>query len=198
MIGPKVMDVYQERACNLILAPQSQKAFDLNAEPAAVRDRYGRHSFGQGVLLARRLIEQGVPLVTVYWNGEEVPGGWDLHYKNYQYLKVLAAAPRPQLFRLAGGPGARGLLDETLVVWMGEFGRRRGWRTREAGATGAAATPWSWPAPVSSPAWSTADPTSTPRTRLRTRSVRKTWSPRSTTAWASARTPNSATRSAGP
>ena len=123
VIGPKVMDVYQERACNLILSPQSQKAFDLNAEPAPVRDRYGRHRFGQGALLARRLVEQGVPLVTVYWNGEEVPGGWDLHYKNYEYLKVLAPLLDRTYSALLEDLATRGLLDETLVVWMGEFGR---------------------------------------------------------------------------
>jgi uncharacterized protein (DUF1501 family) len=117
------MDAYQERACNLILSPQSQKAFDLSAEPAAVRDRYGRHRFGQGVLLARRLVERGVPLVTVYWNGEEVPGGWDLHYKNYEYLKVLAPRLDRAYSALLEDLTARGLLDETLVVWMGEFGR---------------------------------------------------------------------------
>jgi hypothetical protein len=123
VLGPNVTDVYQERAFNMILAPQTQKAFDLNAEPAAMRDRYGRHKFGQGVLLARRLVEQGVPLVTVYWNGEEVPGGWDLHYKNYQYLKVLAPLLDRAYAALLEDLAARGLLDETLVVWMGEFGR---------------------------------------------------------------------------
>jgi hypothetical protein len=123
LIGSKVMDTYQERACNLILSPQSYKAFDLNAEPAAVRDRYGRHRFGQGVLLARRLIEQGVPLATVYWNGEEVPGGWDLHYKNYEYLKVLTPLLDRTYSALLEDLAVRGLLDETLVVWMGEFGR---------------------------------------------------------------------------
>ena len=119
----RAMDAHQERAFNMILAPQTQRAFDLHAEPAAVRDRYGRTKFGQGALLARRLIEHGVPLVTVYWNGEEVPGGWDLHYRNAQYLPILA----PQLDRgfsaLLDDLDARGLLDETLVVWMGEFGR---------------------------------------------------------------------------
>ncbi|HYT89489.1 MAG TPA: DUF1501 domain-containing protein, partial [Gemmataceae bacterium] len=80
LVGQRALDAHQERAFNRILSPQTRTAFDLNAEPARVRDRYGRHKFGQGVLLARRLIEQGVPLVTVYWNGEEVPGGWDLHY----------------------------------------------------------------------------------------------------------------------
>ncbi len=123
VLGQRSMDAHQERAFNMILAPQTQRAFDLSAESAPLRDRYGRTKFGQGALLARRLIEHGVPLVTVYWNGEEVPGGWDLHYRNYQYLPILA----PQLDRgfsaLLEDLDVRGLLNETLVVWMGEFGR---------------------------------------------------------------------------
>jgi Protein of unknown function (DUF1501). len=90
-----------------------------------VRERYGRHKFGQGVLLARRLVERGVPLVTVYWNGEEVPGGWDLHYKNRERLPPLAAPLDRAFSALLDDLSTRGLLDETLVVWMGEFGRRR-------------------------------------------------------------------------
>ena len=117
------IDAHQERAFNMILAPETQRAFDLNAEPGAVRDRYGRTKFGQGALLARRLIEYGVPLVTVYWNGEEVPGGWDLHYRNAQYLPVLAPQLDAGFSALIDDLCARGLLDETLVVWMGEFGR---------------------------------------------------------------------------
>ncbi len=122
-LSHRAMDTHQERAFNMILAPNTQRAFDLNSEPANVRDRYGRTKFGQGALLARRLVEHGVPLVTVYWNGEEVPGGWDLHYRNAQYLPILA----PQLDRgfsaLLEDLAARGMLDDTLVVWMGEFGR---------------------------------------------------------------------------
>src|SRR4029077_17259099 len=112
------MDAHQERAFNLILAPQTRTAFDLNAEPNPVRDRYGRHRFGQGVLLARRLFEQGGPLVTVYWNGEEVPGGWDLHYENYARLKVLTPPLDEAFSALLEDLAQRGLLDETLVVWM--------------------------------------------------------------------------------
>jgi hypothetical protein len=117
------MDAHYERAFNMILAPQTRTAFDLNAEPDKVRERYGRHKFGQGVLLARRLVEHGVPLVTVYWNGEEVPGGWDLHYKNRERLPPLAAALDRAFAALLDELSDRGLLDETLVVWMGEFGR---------------------------------------------------------------------------
>jgi hypothetical protein len=118
-----IMDAHQERAFNMILAPRTRTAFDLNAEPTRVRDRYGRHKFGQGVLLARRLVEHGVPLVTVYWNGEEVPGGWDLHYRNRERLPPLAGPLDRAFSGLLDDLGARGLYDETLVVWMGEFGR---------------------------------------------------------------------------
>jgi hypothetical protein len=121
LLPRRAMDAHQQRAFNMILAPQTQSAFDLNAEPARLRDRYGRTKFGQGALLARRLIEHGVPLVTVYWNGEEVPGGWDLHYRNAQYLPVLAPQLDGGFSALLDDLSARGLLDETLVVWMGEF-----------------------------------------------------------------------------
>jgi hypothetical protein len=123
VLGRRLMDAHQERAFNMILAPRTRAAFDLTAEPARVRDRYGRHKFGQGVLLARRLVEHGVPLVTVYWNGEEVPGGWDLHYRNRERLPPLAAPLDRAFSALLDDLDARGLLEETLVVWMGEFGR---------------------------------------------------------------------------
>jgi len=123
VLGRCAMDAHQERAFAMILAPATRAAFELEAEPAPVRDRYGRHKFGQGVLLARRLVERGVPLVTVYWNGEEVPGGWDLHYKNRERLPPLAGPLDRAFSALLDDLAARGLLDETLVVWMGEFGR---------------------------------------------------------------------------
>jgi hypothetical protein len=123
VLGRRPMDAYQERAVNMILAPATRTAFDLNAEPPGVREHYGRHKFGQGVLLARRLVEHGVPLVTVYWNGEEVPGGWDLHYRNRERLPPLAGPLDRAFSALLDDLSVRGLLDETLVVWMGEFGR---------------------------------------------------------------------------
>jgi hypothetical protein len=123
LLGRRTLDTHQGRAFDLIMAPGTRTAFDLNAEPAGLRERYGRHKFGQGVLLARRLVERGVPLVTVYWNGEEVPGGWDLHYKNRERLPPLAAPLDRAFSALLDDLSTRGLLDETLVVWMGEFGR---------------------------------------------------------------------------
>ncbi|OAI48036.1 hypothetical protein AYO44_01125 [Planctomycetaceae bacterium SCGC AG-212-F19] len=112
-----------ERAFDLLLSAEAKKAFDLNDEPAAVRDRYGRTKFGQGVLMARRLIEAGVPLVNVFWNGEEVPGGWDLHYNSYKNLRVLMPSLDRAWSALLEDLAQRGLLEDTLVVWMGEFGR---------------------------------------------------------------------------
>ena len=75
------------------------------------------------VLATLCCVEQGVPLVTVFWNGEEVPGGWDLHYKNKERLPPLAGPLDRAFSALLDDLAARGLLDETLVVWMGEFGR---------------------------------------------------------------------------
>jgi hypothetical protein len=123
VLGRATMDAHQQRAFNIILAPSTRTAFDLNREPAEVRQRYGRHKFGQGVLLARRLVERGVPLVTVYWNGDEVPGGWDLHYRNRERLPPLAAPLDRAFSALLDDLFTRGLLDDTLVVCMGEFGR---------------------------------------------------------------------------
>jgi hypothetical protein len=123
VLGRRTMDAHQARAFDMILAPKTRTAFELDAEPARMRERYGRHKFGQGVLLARRLVERGVPLVTVFWNGEEIPGGWDLHYRNRERLPPLAAPLDRAFSALLDDLSVRGLLDDTLVVWMGEFGR---------------------------------------------------------------------------
>lgn len=126
---------HQERAFNLLLSPKAQQAFDLKAERAEVRDRYGRHKFGQAVLLARRLIEHGVPLVTVFWHGEEaVNQGWDLHYDSYNKLRKLMPPLDRAYSTLLEDLTERGLLDETLVVWTGEFGRAP--RIEEKGGRG--------------------------------------------------------------
>jgi hypothetical protein len=117
------LDAHYQRAFDLIGAAQSHRAFDLGAEPDKVRNRYGRTKFGQGVLLARRLVEHGVPLTTVFWNGHDGADNWDLHYESYPKLKKLLP-PLDQAFSaLLDDLSERGLLDETLVVWMGEFGR---------------------------------------------------------------------------
>ena len=101
------------------------KAFDLAQEPDALRDAYGRNQFGQGCLLARRLIERGVPFVEVSLNG--VQGGqglgWDTHMDNFEQVKRLSGVLDPAWATLLEDLATRGLLDSTLIVWMGEFGR---------------------------------------------------------------------------
>ena len=104
------------RARRLVLSPRI-KAFDLTQESDAARDRYGRTEFGQGCLLARRLIEQGVTCVEV-----ESPG-WDTHDDNFNRVRTLAGQVDPAFAALVADLKDRGLLDTTLVVWMGEFGR---------------------------------------------------------------------------
>lgn len=117
------------QALALLRSPRVRGAFDLEREPVTVRDRYGRSKFGQSVLLARRLVEAGVPLVHVNWPRE--PGDtsssnplWDTHQRNAERLRdVLMPQMDAAYGALLEDLTARGLLDETLVVWMGEFGR---------------------------------------------------------------------------
>lgn len=105
-----------QRAAQLMHSEKA-KAFDLSAEPAAVRDAYGRGAFGEGCLLARRLVEFGVSFVEV------ALGGWDTHRDNASRIKSLCGTVDPALSALIGDLKTRGLLDTTLVIWMGEFGR---------------------------------------------------------------------------
>lgn len=101
------------------------EAFDLGREPESVRDAYGRSLFGQGCLLARRLVERGVPFVEVTLSG--VPGapgvGWDTHTNNFESVRKLSDVLDPAWATLMDDLYARGLLETTLIVWMGEFGR---------------------------------------------------------------------------
>jgi uncharacterized protein (DUF1501 family) len=113
----------QSRALDLLLAPTTARAFDLSRETPALRDRYGRHPHGQSCLLARRLIEAGSRLVTVNWP-DDGQTFWDTHGKNFPSLKDRLMPPADRAFSaLLDDLSARGLLDETLVVWVGEFGR---------------------------------------------------------------------------
>ncbi len=120
-------DAHGRRAFDLISSGQSRKAFDIASEPDGVRDRYGRTRFGQSVLLARRLVEAGVSLVQVNWT--RIPdkpnqGGWDTHAKHNELIKTLLMPMMDQAYSaLLEDLESRGLLDETLVVWFGEFGR---------------------------------------------------------------------------
>lgn len=100
-------------------------AFRLDDEPNALRDRYGRNPFGQACLLARRLVEKGVAFVEVALNGLENRGGagWDSHTDNFQTVRDLCEVLDPAWATLMSDLQERGLLESTLVVWMGEFGR---------------------------------------------------------------------------
>lgn len=119
---------YYGQAFNLLLSGRAQAAFDLNAEPDALRDRYGRCTFGQSCLLARRLVEAGTQFVQVNWpavaNGNPVVDAFDTHAANFGPLKDLHLPKLdPALATLIEDLDERGLLDETLVVAVGEFGR---------------------------------------------------------------------------
>jgi hypothetical protein len=121
------LDPYYTRAFDLISSPVAQRAFDIGAEPAAVRDRYGRHIFGQSVLLARRLVEAGVRLVHVNWvRHDNGPGGqgYDSHRNHLAWASNELLPPTDAAFAaLVEDLADRGLLDETLVILTGEFGR---------------------------------------------------------------------------
>ncbi len=100
------------------------RAFHLEEEPASVRDAYGRNRFGQGCLLARRLVERGVPFVEVSLGGADGQTlGWDTHGDNFATVRRLSGLLDPAWGTLMDDLKDRGLLDTTLIVWMGEFGR---------------------------------------------------------------------------
>lgn len=100
----------------MILSPH-MKAFNLGEEPEPIRTAYGRNSFGQGCLLARRLVQAGVTFVEVRCNG------WDTHQQSHEKVGKLAAQVDPAFATLIRDLKSHGLLDSTLIVWMGEFGR---------------------------------------------------------------------------
>ncbi len=110
-----------ERAV-VLMRSKAAKGFDLDEEPAAVRDAYGRNRFGQGCLLARRLVERGVPFVEVTHAGAGGLG-WDTHADNFDAVRDLSKTLDPAWATLMSELKSRGLLGSTLIVWMGEFGR---------------------------------------------------------------------------
>jgi hypothetical protein len=126
-------DEYYDRAIGMLTSDKVRQAFDLSAEKPEVRDRYGRTTYGQGCLLARRLVESGVKFVTVYFadsigGRSTTSGGWDTHgFDNTRMFPIVEKYHFPiteqTLPTLLDDLEERGLLEETLVVWMGEFGR---------------------------------------------------------------------------
>jgi hypothetical protein len=121
------MAAQYERAFALLAARDVAGAFDLSREDPRTRERYGMNVHGQSVLQARRLVEAGVPLVTVFWQNDGITNVsvyWDTHNRNFLDLKTRLCPAADQAFAaLLDDLGQRGLLDETLVVWSGEMGR---------------------------------------------------------------------------
>jgi hypothetical protein len=114
----KARDSFYEKAHGLITAPAAKRAFNLELETPALRDAYGRNTFGQSCLLARRLVEAGVHFVTV------TDGGWDTHADNFNSLKKRKLPMLDRAYAaLLQDLQDRGLLASTLVVWFGDFGR---------------------------------------------------------------------------
>ena len=114
------LDRFTEQALTMITAPAVRKALDLSLEPAALRDRYGRDSIGQSLLMARRLVEAGSRFVTAAGHNLN---GWDTHSDNDTRTKKAAAAFDSTFPVFLEDLEQRGLLDSTLVIAMGEFGR---------------------------------------------------------------------------
>lgn len=114
-LGQDHKTTYQ-RAVTLMKSKEG-KAFDLSQEPSSSRSAYGSSKFGEGCLLARRLVEVGVSFVEV------TLGGWDTHQDNFERVKSLSRQVDPAMGALVKDLKERGLLDSTLVIWMGEFGR---------------------------------------------------------------------------
>ena len=134
-------DANRRRAFDLLAsAAGEQSAFKLDEEPLTVRERYGLNPHGQSVLQARRLVERGVKLVSVYWPNDGIKNVsvyWDTHSRNFIDLKERLMPVADQAFSaLIDDLEERGMLDETLVLWTGEFGRtpRVGQRNSDAGA----------------------------------------------------------------
>jgi hypothetical protein len=116
-------DQFSERAYSLLTSTAAQAAFRISDEPDAVRDKFGRTTVGQSCLLARRLVEAGVSFVTINDRGMGQLG-WDTHAQNFPTIKNNLAPPLDRgVAALVEDLSQRGLLDSTLVIMMGEFGR---------------------------------------------------------------------------
>jgi len=127
------LDEYYDKALAMLHSSRLRKAFDLSSEPPKLREAYGRHTYGQSCLLARRLVEAGAKFVTVYFSGNiggqsTTEGGWDTHgFNNTRMYPIIEKYHLPltnqTLPTFLEDLDSRGLLESTLVVWMGEFGR---------------------------------------------------------------------------
>jgi hypothetical protein len=123
-VSPQSHLTAYQRALRL-MRTEAARAFNLEEEPSRLRDAYGRSLFGQGCLLARRLVERGVPFVEVALTGvnNNMNFGWDTHIQNFNAVRQLSEVLDPAWATLMEDLKSRGLLDTTLIAWMGEFGR---------------------------------------------------------------------------
>ena len=134
------LDGYQQQAFRLLGSPATGKAFDLAAEPAPLRERYGRTPFGQGCLLARRLAEAGVPMINVHYC-QTPTGSWDTHGQHFSQMKRSLCPTFDRAFAaLVADLDDRGLLGQTLVLANAEFGRT----PKINGAAGRDHWPWAY------------------------------------------------------
>src|SRR5437870_331482 len=127
-VSAYALDKYYQKAFSLVLSGRARNAFDLAQEPDKVRDKYGRHTFGQGCLMARRLIEAGTRFVQMNWpsvaNGDPNVDAWDTHAANFGPLREIHCPKLDSgLSALLEDMDQRGLLKETMVIAVGEFGR---------------------------------------------------------------------------
>ena len=164
------IDAFYDRALTMLASPKVKQAFDLSKEPPKLRDAYGRTTYGQSCLLARRLVEAGVRFVTVYYSAASIGGRG--HAAAGTPTATTSTSSKDRLLpitdravpTLIDDLESRGLLDETLVVWMGEFGRspkviNTASSAPTAATTGRSATPSCSPAAASPRARSTAPAT---------------------------------------
>lgn len=127
-VASYALDEYYDKAFNLILSGRAKKAFDLNEEPSKIRDKYGRHTFGQSLLMARRLVEAGTRFVQINWpavaNGDPNSDAWDCHAGILKPVRDLHGPKLDSgLSSLVTDLAERGMLEDTLVLAIGEFGR---------------------------------------------------------------------------
>src|SRR5687767_894652 len=127
-VAANAIDSYYQKALDLVISGKARDAFDLEKEPKEMREKYGKHTFGQSLLMARRLIEAGTRFVQVNWpavaNGNPVVDAWDTHASNFKPLRELHCPKLdPGLSSLIEDLDQRGLLQDTMVVAVGEFGR---------------------------------------------------------------------------
>jgi len=122
----QAFDSSYQRALNLLDSPKTEQAFDLSREPNKLREHYGYHHFAQSLIMARRLVEAGVPFVTVYWNFPVNTDNqsWDTHKNQHVRMRKHLLPPFDRaMSAFLDDLSERGMLDETLVTWWGEFGR---------------------------------------------------------------------------